>query len=137
MFAVRLTAVVAVLVGSSLAAGCGSGDGPAAEVSGTVTYDGKPVEEGGISFVAADGSAPGGGGVIKGGKYTATRVPIGNTKVSITAVKVVGQKKAYDAPDSPLTPITEPLLPAKYNTATELRFEVKPGSQTKDFDLKK
>ncbi|WP_439628542.1 hypothetical protein [Gemmata sp.] len=137
MFAVRIAATVGFLVGLGAAAGCGSGDAPSAEVSGSVTFDGKPVEEGGISFNAADGNAPGGGGVIKGGKYTATRVPIGATKVSITAVKVVGQKKAYDAPDSPMTPITEPLLPAKYNTATELRYDVKPGTQTKDFDLKK
>ncbi|VTU01412.1 Uncharacterized protein OS=Planctomyces limnophilus (strain ATCC 43296 / DSM 3776 / IFAM 1008 / 290) GN=Plim_2787 PE=4 SV=1 [Gemmataceae bacterium] len=136
MFTVRIGAAVALLFGLGAAAGCG-GDPPSAEVSGSVTFDGKPVEEGGISFSAANGNAPGGGGVIKGGKYTATRVPIGATKVSITAVKVVGQRKAYDAPDSPMTPITEPLLPAKYNTATVLTFEVKPGSQTKDFDLTK
>ena len=136
MSAVRVAAAVAFLVTASLAAGCGAGDA-GAEVTGTVTYDGKPVEEGGISFNSPDGSVPSGGGVIKNGKYTATRVPIGITKVSITAVKVVGQKKAYDAPNSPMTPITEPLLPPKYNNATDLRYEVRSGTQTKDFDLPK
>jgi hypothetical protein len=64
-------------------------------------------------------------------------VPLGNTKVVISGSKVVGSKKVYDTPDSPVRPVTAEMLPAKYNTATELRYDVQSGKQTKDFNLTK
>ncbi len=137
MSVARVGLLFAFLVGIGLVAGCGSGSDQLGEITGTVTYDGKPVEEGAITFIALDGKSPTAGGVVKDGKYTATKVPVGAAKVSITAVKVVGKKKAYDAPGSPEVPVTESLLPPKYNHATELKFDVKPGSQTKDFELAK
>jgi hypothetical protein len=33
-------------------------------------------------------------------------------------------------------PLATELLPAKYNEETELRFEVRPGLNEKDFDLR-
>jgi hypothetical protein len=136
MSAMRGGALFVFVCSLGIALGCGGG-AETGEVSGSVKFDGKPVEEGSISFIAVEGSAPTAGGVIKDGKYTATKVPVGAAKVSISAVKVVGKRKAMDAPGSKEVDITEPLLPAKYNTATELRFDVKPGTQTKDFDLTK
>ncbi|MFO0822580.1 MAG: hypothetical protein U0792_05575, partial [Gemmataceae bacterium] len=136
MSAMRAGALIVFVCSLVVVLGCGGG-ADTGEVSGSVKFDGKPVEEGSISFIALEGNAPTAGGVIKGGKYTATKVPVGAAKVSISAVKVVGKKKAYDTPDSKEIDITEPLLPAKYNTASELRFDVKPGTQTKDFDLTK
>lgn len=117
--------------------GCG-GDGGAntAEVSGTVKFDGKEIAEGNIVFTPADGKGSPGGGMIKDGKYTA-KAPVGKCKVSITAPKPTPAAKAApeDGPQAPPPP-TE-LLPAKYNTATELTYEVKSGAQTKDWDLTK
>ncbi len=137
MLAARVGAVFGFLVALGLVVGCGGGGADTGDISGAVTYDGKPVEDGSITFVAVDGKAPTAGGTIKDGKYTATKVPVGATKVSISASKVVGKKKAYDTPDSPEIPITEPLVPAKYNQTTELRYDVKAGTQTKDFQLAK
>jgi hypothetical protein len=116
-------------------AGCGGGKD--AEVSGTVTLNGHPVEEGAITFIPADGQGPTTGGVIKGGQYAVKKVPLGLMKVSISKPRVVGQKALYPGPNSPKQDVTAEDLPAKYNEQTELTFEVKPGSNTKDFPLEK
>ena len=137
MSVMRTGSAFSFLLGLGLVVGCGAGGGDVGELSGSVSYDGKPVSEGSITFIATDGKSPTAGGSIKDGKYTASKVPAGSSKVSISAVKVVGKKKAYDTPDSPEVPITEPLLPEKYNVKTELKYDVKAGTQTKDFDLTK
>lgn len=124
------------LLAASLAAGCG---GPkAGEVSGTVRYDGKPVEQGSIAFVPADGNGPSTGGEIADGKYSVPNVPAGTAKVIIHADKGGENKIIYDNPAKPVVKAaTGELLPDKYHEATELRYDVQPGSQTKDFDLPK
>lgn len=134
MRAVRVA--VGFLLAASLAAGCG---GPkVGEVSGTVSYDGKPVEQGAIAFVPADGNGPTAGGAIADGKYTVRNVPVGTAKVSINADKGGEKKIVYDNPARPtVEAATGELLPDKYNKATELRYDVRPGAQTKDFDLPK
>ncbi|MDB5309445.1 MAG: hypothetical protein JWO38_3647 [Gemmataceae bacterium] len=124
---------VVFLLAAGLVAGCGgAGTG---EVSGTITYDGKPVEAGAIVFTPADGNGPTAGGEIKGGKYTAPKVPVGPAKVSISGARITGTKKMYDDPKSAVVQTSEELLPAKYNKASELRYDVTSGPQTKDFDL--
>jgi hypothetical protein len=115
--------------------GCGPGDNTA-DVSGTVTFDGAPVADGSITFVPSDGKSPTAGGVIKDGKYTC-RVPVGPMKVSITSAKEVGRKKLYQTKDSPEVPVMKEILPEKYNMKTELTYEVKSGTQVKDFTLTK
>lgn len=125
-----------VLLAASLAAGCG---GPkTGEVSGTVRYDGKPVEQGSIAFIPADGNGPTAGGAITDGKYSVQNVPAGTAKVRINADKGGERKIIYDNPTKPtVEAATGELLPDKYNKATELRYDVRPGQQTKDFDLPK
>jgi hypothetical protein len=127
---VRLAAWPAVAV--LLVVGCA--DRTTGEVSGTITFDGQPVEAGGITFLPADGKAPTAGGQITDGKYK-VRVPVGTAKVVINGTKVIGKQKLYNTPDSPEMPIATELLPPKYNENTELRLEVRPGLNEKDFDL--
>lgn len=115
------------------ATGCGDG-GNTALVTGTVTLDGQPVQAGMLLFVPIDGQSPTAGGEIKDGYYSA-RVPITTMRVSISAPRVVGTKKIYDTPDSPEMPITEEALPARYNEETELKIEVKRGTNQRDFEL--
>jgi hypothetical protein len=112
-------------------AGCSGNDG---KVSGTVTVDGKPLENGSILFVPVDGKTPTTGGSIKEGHYS-VRVPIGKMKVSISAPKVVGRKKIYPTPDSPEMPVTKEALPSRYNEETSLTLDVQPGKIQKDFEL--
>jgi hypothetical protein len=111
--------------------GCGE---KTTTVSGTVTLDGKPLPEGAISFFPKDGQAPTAGSTIKDGQYSAKLSPC-PMKVTISAPKVVGTKKIYDTPDSPVMPITKEALPAKYNEESTLELEVKPGPNRKDFEL--
>jgi hypothetical protein len=114
-------------------AGCGDADSMA-EVTGTVRVDGEPMSEGSITLVPANGDGPTAGGQIKDGKYS-VRSPKGVMKVSISMPKVVGKKKVYATPDSPEMPVTVEALPPRFNQATELRLEVKGGSNPKDWDL--
>jgi hypothetical protein len=115
----------------------GCGEVKLSEVSGTVIYDGKGVEQGSIAFIPIEGNGPSGGGAIKDGKYIAQNVHTGMTKVRISGAKVTGQKRMFDDPNSPLVITSAEYLPSKYNKETELTYEVRPGNQTKDFDLVK
>jgi hypothetical protein len=120
-------------------AGCGDGF-RTGEVSGTVTFDGTPVKEGKITFFPMDGAGGTPGGFIIDGAYTVKKVPIGEMKVVINGQKVIGKKEVYPGqPNSPVKPVTAELLPAKYSdvSSSELRYEVKPGSNEKNFDLGK
>jgi hypothetical protein len=128
----RVHRLAGVVVVCALMAGCE--DSKVAEVTGTVTVDGEPVAAGSITFFPADGQAPTAGTQITDGKYTA-KVPIGVMKVSISYPKVAGTKKLYPTPDSPVGTLWKEGLPAKYNEQSELTFEVKPGKNTKDWEL--
>jgi hypothetical protein len=115
-----------------LVAGCSDG---LSTVSGKVTVDGTPAEKGSISFIPADGATQTTGGEIKDGKYS-FRAPRGKMKVQVRVPKVVGKKKLYPTSDSPIQDILAEVLPAKYNDKTELLFDVQPGKNEKDWDLK-
>lgn len=122
-----------VLLSAAVVCGCGGDSQPT--VSGKVTLDGKPLENGAISFVPADGATATAGGIITNGEYT-VEVPAGAKKVEITAAKVVGQRPAYEGnPNSPMIDITESIIPERYNTKSELTREVKAGENTLDFEL--
>ena len=60
----RLSSAFLVCAALGVAVGCsGSDDGlPREPVSGTVTFDGKPLATGTISFMPTKGSGEGGGG---------------------------------------------------------------------------
>jgi hypothetical protein len=123
-----LAAILSVLL-----AGCS--DNQSAVVTGTVNVDGKPLEKGSISFEPADGKGVTAGGEIIDGKYNVPKVSPGTMLVKIRYPKVAGKKKLYDTPDSPTRDIFREALPAKYNDRTELRLEVQPGNQEKDWNL--
>jgi hypothetical protein len=112
----------------------GCSDSNRGTVSGTVTIDSQPVKAGSIAFFPVDEKSPTSGATIADGQYTAT-VALGPAIVQIRVAKVVGQKKLYNTPDSPMMPIMHEVLPPKYNDASELRFDVKPGSNVKNFEL--
>ncbi len=116
-----------------LLVGCSANSGT--EVHGTVTVDGIPAEEGTISFVPEGGKGATGGGTIKGGQYLATKLSPGSAKVQIRVPKVVGTKKAYDAPNSPVHDVKKESLPSKYNEKTELIYEIQPGKNEKNWEL--
>jgi hypothetical protein len=118
----------------SLITGCGP-ESNVGLISGTVSIDGKLPDKGSISFIPVSGKGPTAGTEIKDGKFT-SQAAIGECKVEVRVSKVVGKKKLYDTPDSPVQDMMEEILPAKFNEATELRIEIKKGTNTKDWDLK-
>lgn len=81
-----------VVVLLPLLLGCGGG----LSVSGTVTYDGKPIEDGQISFLPAGGKGTPAGAPIVGGKY---RVDEGLT-IGPRRVEIVGNRKVDIDPKS-------------------------------------
>jgi len=105
-----------------------------ATISGTVTLDGQPLNEGLIRFVPVDGQSATSDAPIKNGRYTA-QVPTGERRVEITAPKVVGKKKMYDTPDSPEVDVVEELLPPQYNVQTTLKTTVKKGANQASFPV--
>ncbi len=122
------------------AIGCGGGESVhEVEVTGSVTVDGEPIDQGAISFVAVDGVARTGGGVIKDGKYLA-RVAPGEKKVMVLGNKLVGTEPLYkDVPDSPTREKYEMITPPAYNAAhlTPLTATITESQENLDFDLSK
>jgi hypothetical protein len=48
---------------------------------------------------------------------------------------VTGKRKEYVGPDAPLVDLVEESLPAKYHSASELKYEVKSGGNSKDWEV--
>ena len=104
-------------------------------ITGVVTIDGQPLDKGVISYVPADSQGQPVTVNIVNGKYT-LQAPTGQKYVQVSAPTVVDRRKEYDGPDAPLVEITDERLPPKYNSQTELTFEVKAGDNAKDWAVK-
>jgi hypothetical protein len=118
-----------------LAGGVGCpGSAPLGQVDGTVTLDGMPLKEGEVRFIPADGKSQAASAKVIDGKFTA-QVPTVEMCVEISAPKVIGKRKMYDTPDSPVVDKVKELLPPRYNAKTELRLIVKSGVQDEAFAL--
>jgi hypothetical protein len=108
------------------------------EVAGAVTYDGEPIKAGSIAFVATEAKQISNGGAILDGRY---HIPAnvgpstGRFRVEIRWAKPTGRQ--YRSETGAMLDVTEEGLPARYNDATELTAELKPGSNTLDFNLEK
>jgi hypothetical protein len=120
-----------LLIALPLVSACGPSTGT---VSGAVTIDGEPLSGGVISYVPAEGGGAPTTAHIEAGKYELT-TSTGKKFVQISAPIVVGKRKEYEGPDAPLVEITDERLPPKYNSQTELTFDVVAGWNTKDFTL--
>jgi hypothetical protein len=131
-----------------LVAGCSS----RGTVSGTVTYQGKPLPSGTVTFIPERGPAV--TAVIDEGKYTAEKVAAGPAKVAVASVSVEvppGFVKHMQPPkDAPIPPEARKALeagaqikkgvklPENYADPDKsgLTYTVTGGPQTYDIDLK-
>ena len=125
----RVSYSAALLLGSLLSAGCGDGK---VGVRGTVTFDGKPVALGVISFEPADGRGPNTGGAITDGRFElsgpAAATP-GRKVVRIRASRPTGRKieSGPPAPPGTLVDELEAFIPAHYNAKSTLTTEIVAG----------
>src|SRR5262249_47024576 len=110
--------------------GCGDPSARTYPVFGTVTFEGKPVETGYITFDPADGAAGTVNAPINDGKYE-LQAKAGKKKVSILAyrdrpgVKLAGGRVPRDC-----------YIPTRYNPQPILTADVTPDGENRfDFPL--
>lgn len=114
-------------------AGCS--DSGLIKLSGTVTLDGQPVEDGSISLMPVDGKGVTGGGLISNGKYTAESSP-GEMAVQIYAYKTVTRANpTAEEIERGITDDRVELLPPVYNRQSKLRIQVSSSDRNFDFPL--
>ena len=136
-----MSRVLARTLAVALLAAAGCGDGPKTKVSGTVSYNGKPVADGYIVFRSADGKGGEAGGPVLDGKYSLSAVPVGKKTVVVSAGappaagRVMSSEEASKARIDPKAkPAAEVIDPAaKGNGVT---VDVQGAEQTLDFALK-
>jgi hypothetical protein len=119
-----------------LSAGCGGGDGiERVAVSGKVSFEGKPVEDGFISFYPIDSGIQSGARIVDGEYQAVGRgaIPVGKYQVRISWLK---EDPSQQVDGMPVPPQVN-LLPAKYDTESELTLDVSSGQRkmTQDYVL--
>jgi len=135
--------VVLFCGGMILQIGCHSDPYERVVVSGKVSYEGEPIQEGMIRFLPIEGTqTPPNGGYIMDGTYrikTRGGVAVGTHRVIIEAFR-----NASGTPKGPADPLTDhhgpaprQFLPKKYNEESQLTITIDPGSGeiVKDFEL--
>jgi hypothetical protein len=122
---------------AATACGCGRSGPERATISGKVTFRSEPIRFGEIRFIPAaanEGSTE--GTPIVDGHYNANGkggVPVGDYSVSIVAWQSPAPRRNIPASGGPSGSKTgetsrRQLLPAKYNSQSELKLTVKSGS---------
>ena len=137
-------AVAAILL---LAAGCGQAS-KGSSVSGKITYKGQPLTGGIIKLYSDAAPAPATRGadnsfhitIKPDGTFGASNVPEGMAKVAIESQPAPSKPAGFDPKTGiPLAPGTADFvrIPQKYTdpNTSGLTWDVKPGSEKKDFDL--
>jgi hypothetical protein len=132
----RDTLVLATLLTAAGLAGCQSG--PArGEVRGKVTFSGKPVTEGMITFVSPSG---GPGGEVKLGPDGSYEIPgglvVGDYVVMITPLIVMVDTSPGKTPPSPEEK-PAPNIPEKYRRqfTSPFKASVQKGANTFDYNM--
>ena len=131
----RNTASLLLILPLLIAAGCGGGtDGPERfPVTGKVTINGEPLDDGSIQFIPEAGTdGPSSGAPITNGAYTipAEKGPVaGQYLVQIRGTKKTGKQIEAGPPNPPGTMVDEVVqaVPAEYNSNSTLKATIKEG----------
>src|SRR4051812_42945591 len=114
-----MTRMPTLVAGILLLAGCDSGP-KLYRVTGTVSWNGQPVETGRINLIADDGKTTPASAPIVNGKFEMTALP-GLKRVEVHNQRVTGYSKEMQQE----TRTSD--IPPEYNAETKLRFEVRPA----------
>ena len=132
----RLPLFLMACAASAFVAGCGESGPDIASVSGTVTMDGEPLANASVVFAGTSGR-PAGGATDSEGKYVLNfsggrqGAQPGKYKVRISTAA-----DPWEDDDGTMMPATAETVPIRYNSDTELEFEVVEGqANVADFDL--
>lgn len=136
----RIVSLASLTTAMLLAGGCGDSGPPRAAVQGSVSWKGKPIEDGMINFIPQSGG-PATTAKIVAGTYALpkeTGAIIATHTVQIFGIKHLGLIEA-GAPHPPGTKIdaTEQFIPGNFNNASKLTAEIKDGDNQHDFTLPK
>ena len=115
--------------------GCGGGGIPRTAVSGSVSLDGQPLQDGNILFIPME-EGPSAGGAIEGGRYQldGEQGPSpGRYRVEIRAYRDTGRTER-DELTGEAERLMTPIIPPRYNRESELEIELAPGVQN-EFDF--
>ena len=141
----RLVNLLSVCCAVFLAAGC-SGDGTEplknlVPVSGTITYDGEPLDQGVVSFAPVEPGGQSATGKIVDGKFTmqttvsAPGVVAGKYKVLVESTETLDSAPSTNPTDLYAKP--KNLIPARYNDVktSGLEIEVVSGMSPPSWNL--
>jgi hypothetical protein len=122
-----------LVLAMGLSVGCGDGGPKTYTVVGTVTYSGKPLETGTISFEDATAGAANSATIGKGGKYS-LELPKGSYKVTLLPAT---EERVSEDGTKVEAMVDEKMFPRKYRTASTsgLSLEVSANS-TLDVGMK-
>ena len=104
-------------------------------MSGTVTYNGKPIPAGDIRFVpVATSAVPMAGAEIKDGQYRVDGrggVPVGTHKIEIDAYRADATGRKGNAPPPMMARGVQRFqyLPKRYNFDSQMKITIEPGSR--------
>src|SRR5690349_6410653 len=121
----KLVKHAAALIWIAFVVGCGRSGPELAPVTGRVTLNGQPLENADVTFQPDDAKSPSAARTDKNGHYELgyKRGVLGGS---------VGQNTVRISVSSEVVE-NSPNIPARYNTATELRREVKAGPNEFNF----
>lgn len=119
--------------------GCGKSAGDRVGISGTVTFDGQPVQSGSISFRPSESTrGPSAGAAIVDGAFVVPAdkgVAAGQYRVEILGTRKTG--RSFNDPVFGATDVDEQYIPARYNNRSELTADIRAdNSNLLHFDLK-
>jgi len=130
-------ATVLVACAGLMVAGCGPGNPQGRlAISGKVSFEGQPLDQGSIQFSSVDRtSGIVSGAVIHNGSYSIEAekgLPPGKYRVRVFSGEGAGpEEMPGESTEAP-----KERIPAQYNTESTLEIEVSRGNATFDFDLK-
>lgn len=124
---------IAPLVALIWLAGCGGGD---PSLSGRVSYNGTPIDEGAITFSPAGAGGKKVGARIYDGQYAidaAAGLTPGGYGVTVNWDKKTGKRVSTGG--EAMRDETKEGLPAKYTTTSGLTADLKAGANVVNFEL--